>query len=168
MGQLLCQMIGVAALVPALQFGQVPNLVKVGSAAKDSFGAAADAFGKAPAKGAAKGAASTGKTQNEAKPGGYFATMGGQAPTGAQAPSAKTQEVDVDGHKVVISPFGTGAGQGASDADDGGLWGRLKGMLGNLFVWGGAVAVGFCVFIQVIAKLKAYAKDRLAGDNAAA
>ena len=44
MSLMLSQIAGVAVLVPALQFGQVPNILDVSSATKDAFKATADSL----------------------------------------------------------------------------------------------------------------------------
>lgn len=172
MSPLISQIVGVAALVPALQFGQVPNLMKVGGAAKEAFGAAAGAFDK-PSKGGNGKASSSSvgaaaKAQTEQKSGSYFSTMGGQDKgksnvAGAGA-SAKEHQVDVGGHKLVISPLNTEAGANGDGAEGGPPF-DFKGLLYQVALIGvGSVAV-IGVVVQTIARLKAYAKERLSDQN---
>ncbi len=117
MSLLLNHIVSVATLVPALQFGQVPNIANVGGAAKEAFQAAADAFDGA-AKGGGGGKSSGGKSGSAASklqgsqgkgPSTMFSKMGERANGAAaanNAPATVKQQVVVGGHKMAISSFG--------------------------------------------------------------
>lgn len=67
MSLMLSQIAGVAVLVPALQFGQVPNLLDVSSAAKDAFQATSNSLDAVNAK-PQKGKTTSAKKESSSKP----------------------------------------------------------------------------------------------------
>ena len=60
---MLSQIAGIAVLVPALQFGQIPNILDVSSATKDAFKATADSLDTVNSK-PQKGKSSSGKKES--------------------------------------------------------------------------------------------------------
>jgi len=63
MSLMLSQIAGIAVLVPALQFGQIPNILDVSSATKDAFKATADSLDTVNSK-PQKGKSSSGKKES--------------------------------------------------------------------------------------------------------
>ena len=104
MSLMLSQIAGIAILAPALQFGQVPNLLDVSSATKDAFKATADSLDSVvakPQKGKSapnkKDASNTKSSSGKNKPGEtMFSKMGEKAnnpnPKGSSAVKVAADE----------------------------------------------------------------------------
>lgn len=154
MSALLSQIAGIAALVPALQFGQVPNFLDVKDATKDAFQATSKAFDSVNAKtnAAAKKAAASRKNSKATKaptapsdaPNTMFSKLGQQADggNGANGKNQRIADAEEKERKVL------------------GFLGSSTDMIYRVILSVAGVAVAGCIGLRIREKVRDYSTGR--------
>ena len=147
MSLLLSQIAGIAALVPALQFGQLPNVLDVSGATKDAFQATSSALDdigtkdpKAKSSGAKQGTAAAKQTKSPAT---MFSKMGERANSANATGPSQARLTTEEQEKTALRFLGS-----STDL-------FFRGMLSLV-----GVAFAWCIGVRIKEKVRDYTTGR--------